>query len=179
MVTQQSYTKDLIQKDPEVKSKRIPLTRDQSAMEPDGAEITPELIRLCQKAVGEVLWLTTRARPDIMFAVSRMGSSSTRAPNAVLAAALQLKGYLMATSEEGLMFNVKEGEVPTLTVFTDAGFAPDSQERPWITCGPLGHNTIFLEVWPPVLHHTLHGRGRAHRDCGGHDCRRIHLCDFG
>ena len=143
MVTQQSYTKDLIQKDPEVKSKRIPLTRDQSAMEPDGAEITPELIRLCQKAVGEVLWLTTRARPDIMFAVSRMGSSSTRAPNAVLAAALQLKGYLMATSEEGLMFNVKEGEVPTLTVFTDAGFAPDAQESHGSFVVRLGTTPIF------------------------------------
>ncbi|CAL1147447.1 unnamed protein product [Cladocopium goreaui] len=143
MVTQQSYTKDLTQKDPEVKPKRIPLTRDQSAMEPNEAEITPELIRSCQKAVGEVLWLTTRARPDIMYAVSRMGSSSTRAPHAVLAAALQLKGYLMATSDEGLMFNVKEGESPVLTVYTDAGFAPDAQESHGSFVVLLGTTPIF------------------------------------
>ncbi|CAL1166872.1 unnamed protein product [Cladocopium goreaui] len=143
MVTQQSYTKDLTQKDPEVKPKRIPLTRDQSAMEPNEAEITPELIRSCQKAVGEVLWLTTRARPDVMYAVSRMGSSSTRAPHAVLAAALQLKGYLMATSDEGLMFNVKEGESPVLTVYTDAGFAPDAQESHGSFVVLLGTTPIF------------------------------------
>ena len=143
MVTQQSYTKDLTQKDPEVKPKRIPLTRDQSAMEPNEAEVTPELIRSCQKAVGEVLWLTTRARPDIMYAVSRMGSSSTRAPHAVLAAALQLKGYLMATSDEGLMFNVKEGESPVLTVYTDAGFAPDAQESHGSFVVLLGTTPIF------------------------------------
>ncbi|CAL1154816.1 unnamed protein product [Cladocopium goreaui] len=143
MVTQQSYTKDLTQKDPEVKPKRIPLTRDQSAMEPNEAEITPELIRSCQKAVGEVLWLTTRARPDIMYAVSRMGSSSTRAPHAVLAAALQLKGYLMATSDEGLMFNVREGESPVLTVYTDAGFAPDAQESHGSFVVLLGTTPIF------------------------------------
>ena len=143
MVTQQSYTKDLTQKDPEVKPKRIPLTRDQSAMEPNEAEVTPELIRSCQKAVGEVLWLTTRARPDIMHAVSRMGSSSTRAPHAVLAAALQLKGYLMATSDEGLMFNVKEGESPVLTVYTDAGFAPDAQESHGSFVVLLGTTPIF------------------------------------
>ena len=49
----------------------------------------------------------------------------------------------MATSEEGLMFNVKEGEVPTLTVFTDAGFAPDAQESHGSFVVRLGTTPIF------------------------------------
>eukprot|EP00435_Cladocopium_sp_Y103_P009890 s1794_g2.t1 len=164
MVTQHSYTTDMLQKDPEVKPKKIPLTKDQSAMEPSNVTPTTDLTRSCQKAVGEVLGLTTRARPDIMYAASRMGSSSTKAPEAVLATASQLKGYLLATAEEGLKFEVKEGEVPTLTVFTDVGF---------------GHHSNFLEIWPSKLHHSFHGRSRADGDRGGHDCRGVHLCDPG
>ena len=67
-------------------------------MEPAEGEPTAETVRLAQKAVGEALWLTTRARFDTMFAVSRMGAAVTRSPDAVLQAALQLKGYLKITS---------------------------------------------------------------------------------
>eukprot|EP00435_Cladocopium_sp_Y103_P040556 s71_g11.t1 len=133
----------MLQKDSEVKPKKIPLTKDQSLMEPSNVAPTVDQIRSCQKAVGEVLWLTTRARPDIMYAVSRMGSSSTKAPAAVLAAASQLKGYLQATSDEGLKFEVKEGEIPILTVYTDVGFAPDAQESHGSFVVLLGTTPIF------------------------------------
>ena len=82
MLTQQSYTLDLAQKENEnVNPKKIPLSRDQSAMEPREESPSIEKVRSAQKAVGEALWLTTRARPDIMYVVSRMGSAVTRAPS--------------------------------------------------------------------------------------------------
>jgi len=80
MVTQQSYTTDMVQKETDPKAKKIPISRDQAKMEPSTEAPTTEMIRAAQKAVGEVLWLTTRARPDIMFTVARMGSSVTKAP---------------------------------------------------------------------------------------------------
>ena len=46
-----------------------------------------------------------------------------RSPEAVIKASLQLKGYLKATADEGLKFQVGEKEHPVLTVFTDASFA--------------------------------------------------------
>jgi len=129
MLTQQSYTPDLVQKENEnVKPKKIPLSRDQSVMEPNEKSPSIEKVRSAQKAVGEALWLTTRARPDIMYVVSRMGSAVTRAPEAVMLASTQLKGYLATTAAEGLKFDVKENELPVLTVYTDASFAPDSEE---------------------------------------------------
>ena len=112
-------------------------------MEPSTEAPTTEMIRAAQKAVGEVLWLTTRARPDIMFTVARMGSSVTKAPEAVLKASIQLKGCLKATSNEGLIFKVGENEHPVLTVFTDASFAPDSQESHGSFIVMLGATPIF------------------------------------
>ena len=117
MLTQQSYTLDMVQKEDEkVKLKKIPLSRDQAVMEPKEESPSIEKVRLAQKAVGEALWLTTRARPDLMYVVSRMGSAVTRAPEAVIQASNQLKGYLSTTANDGLKFEVEEGESPILTV---------------------------------------------------------------
>ena len=58
-----------------------------------------------------------------MYVVSRMGSAVTRAPEAVMLAGTQLKSYLATTAAEGLKFDVKEKELPVLTVYADAFFA--------------------------------------------------------
>ena len=144
MIAQQSNIKDLLQKEEEkVKPKRIPPSRDQAVMEPSTEGPTIEAVRLAQKAVGEALWLTTRALPDLMYAVSRMGASVTRAPEAVMKAAAQLKGYLMATMDDGWKFQVGANEDPTLTVYTEASFAPDSQESHGSFVVMLGSDPIF------------------------------------
>ena len=144
MLTQQSYTLDLVQKEDEkVKPKKVPMSRDQAAMEPK--EETPSIksVRLAQKAVGEALWLTTRARPDIMYVVLRMGSAVTRAPEAVLRPSQQLKGYLSMTTGDGLKFEVGKDEDPLLVVFTDASFAPDSEESHGAFVVLLGTTPVF------------------------------------
>lgn len=41
-------------------------------------DVTPpsaEGVEACQKVIGELLWLMTRTRPDLMFGVSRMGAT--------------------------------------------------------------------------------------------------------
>ena len=78
-----------------------------------------------------------------MFAVSRMGTSVTKSPDAVLQAAMQLKGYLKVTAEEGLKFQTQSDEHPVLTVYTDASFAPDSQESHGAFIVLLGTNPVF------------------------------------
>ena len=144
VVTQESYTKDLIQKEEQkLKPKKIPLSRDQALMEPTLEGPTIELVRQAQKAVGEALWLTTSARPDLMYAVSRMGASVTKAPQAVLQAAAQLKGFLLSTPGDGLKFETGAQEEPLLTVYTDASFAPDSQESHGSFIVMLGTTPIF------------------------------------
>ena len=128
-ITQEGYTRDLVgRQEEEVKEKKIPITRDQAMMEADQGNPTAEGIRKCQKIVGEVLWLVTRTRPDIMFAVSRMGSNVTKATSAVIETAKQVWGYLKKTSGEGLKFEEEEQEEVIINVSSDASFAPDAEE---------------------------------------------------
>ena len=144
MLTQQSYTLDMVQKEDEkVKPKKIPRSRDQAAMEPKEESPSIGKVRLAPKAVREALWLTTRARPDLMYVVSKMGSAVTRAPEAVIQASNQLKGYLSTTANDGLKFEVEEGENPILTVFTDESFAPDSEESHGSFVVLLGSSSVF------------------------------------
>ena len=89
--------------------------------------------------MGEALWLTARARPDL----SRMDTSVTKAPEAVLKAAAQVKGYLPSTEEEGIKFQVEAHEDPILTACTDASFTSGSQESHGSFVMMLGSAPVF------------------------------------
>lgn len=125
-VTQEPYVQDLLAKY-EDSERKIPITRDQAAMEPEEGSPALEKIRQCQKEVGELLWVVTRSRPDIMFAVARMGANVTKAATKVLETASQVRGYLQKTVAEGLRFSVQEEEV-SIQAFSDSSFAPESEE---------------------------------------------------
>ena len=96
--------------------------------EADSCPPTVEKVRKCQKAAGEVLWLVTRTRPDIMFAVARMGANVTRATKKVMETAAQLWGFLKKTNGEGLRYEELAEEERVIQVFTDASFAPEGEE---------------------------------------------------
>ena len=127
-VTQESYISDLLSKEDGIKERKIPISRDQSLMEPTATPPTAEQIKQCQKEVGEALWLVTRTRPDLMYAVSRMGSNITKSATAVLEVSKQLKGYLMKTKEEGLKYDEDPGKPIVVNAFSDASFAPIGEE---------------------------------------------------
>ena len=128
MINQEPYVKDLVgRKVGEEKEKRIPINRDQSYMEADKDPPTLEKIRQCQKEVGEILWLVTRSRPDLMHATSRMASHVTKA-SMVLETTRQVRGYLKRTAGEGLLYQEEKEKEPTIRVFTDASFSPEGEE---------------------------------------------------
>eukprot|EP00435_Cladocopium_sp_Y103_P015876 s5448_g3.t3 len=78
-----SYVRDLLSQseEEEVMEPKIPITRDQAQLPEEEEEKTPELIRSAQQATGELLWLVTRTRMDLMYAVAKMGSCVVRAPD--------------------------------------------------------------------------------------------------
>ena len=130
-ITQESYVTDLLEGGGwEKKMKKIPISKDQSTMQPDAEKPEIERIRSSQKQVGEMLWLVTRTRPDLMFGVSRMamGASVLKATDSVHEAAQQMKGYLWRTRSEGLIYKEEAESEMILNVYTDASFAPDSEE---------------------------------------------------
>eukprot|EP00438_Fugacium_kawagutii_P013287 Skav225459 [mRNA] locus=scaffold881:75571:82572:- [translate_table: standard] len=143
MMTQTSYILDMISKEEEeVKERRIPISRDQSQPPDDEAPLTPEEVKFNQKLTGELLWLLTRTRPDIMFGVSKIGSRITKSRRLKEIGA-QMKGYLKSTSNHGLKMNGGPDEWVTLNVFTDASFAPDSEESHGCFVVLLDESPIF------------------------------------
>ena len=140
MLPQRAYIQDLTEG---MSEKKLPITKEQAIMPLDPEPPSVEQIRKSQKSVGEVLWVSTRTRPEIAFAVSRMGSGVLKATDAVEEADRQLKGYLQRTKEEGLKFEVKEHEEVKLKLFTDASFAPSGTDSHGAFLVMLGSTPIF------------------------------------
>ena len=124
-VDQESYVKDLLSKEEVVKQKTVPITRDQCSTSVPQQLPTVEAVRLAQREVGSLLWLVTRTRPDIMYAVSRMSALVTKDPLKVVEISSQVKGYLKATISDGLIFRKSDVGDATLNVFSDASYAPE------------------------------------------------------
>ena len=146
MITQESYLKDLLSKggSEEIKRRKIPITRDQTAMLAGRNEKpTAEDIKLSQKLVGELLWVVTRSRPDVMYSVSKMGSNITKNPKGVIETACQTKGYLIGKEEEGIGFKKIEGEELLLECYSDSSFAPEGEESHGCYIILLGGSPIF------------------------------------
>lgn len=90
-------------------------------------------VRRAQKIAGELLWLSTRTRPDLMFAVAKLASQVLHSPLWVEESAKQVWGYLAATKEEGLVYEAGEAkngweEDAGIQTYADASFSPGGAE---------------------------------------------------
>ena len=100
---------------------------------PPEENITPELIHLGQKVVGELLWLVTRTRPDIAFATSKLSQSVLSAPRWVAQEGEKIWQYVLTTADEGLKFSREKGvgwgneNQAGLEAFSDSSFSPHGE----------------------------------------------------
>ena len=140
-ITQESYLKDLLAKEENLKVRLIPITKDQASWTPPEVPPTPELVRLAQNEVGSILWLVTRTRPNIMYAVAKLSSLVTRDPKKALDIAAQVKGFLKGTVYEGLEFASTKQEPEEINAFSDASFAPEGDYS-------HGCTTVMLQQSP-------------------------------
>ena len=110
--------------------RRVLITKDQATIKVnEEGRKSVEGIKKAQKEVGELLWVVTRSRPGLMYAVSRMGSSITRNPQKVSEIADQTKGYLKGRESESLCYEKKgEDEELLLECYSDSSFSPDGEE---------------------------------------------------
>ena len=75
-----------------------------------------------QRIAGALIWLSTRTRPDIAYAQSRISSMATKAPKKALEEGQRVLRYLKGTMTVGLHFKTcKYGE--DVIAYTDANFA--------------------------------------------------------
>ena len=78
LLSQESYTSELLERYPDVKESLVPIGRVE-----DGEESPPDpsdIRRIAQTLVGELLWLSTKTRPDVAYAVSWLGSRASKCP---------------------------------------------------------------------------------------------------
>ena len=89
---------------------------------PEEDEQDPEDVHRAQKIAGSLIWLSTRTRPDITYAQSRISSMMTKAPKAAVREAMSVLRYLKGTKDVGLVFKScqNSGEV---IAYTDANFS--------------------------------------------------------
>ena len=85
----------------------------------------PAVLRDAQRVTGELLWISQRTRVDICFSVGLMSSWVTRAPGFVIRVGLRVLAYLANTKT--LRLSLVPDDSDTLTVYSDASFAPFSE----------------------------------------------------
>lgn len=126
IATQANYTADLLKRNlggemEEWKLRKVPMVKEIEVEEEEEEKKELKQIRLAQRIVGELVWLSTRCRPDIMFVVSKMAGLITRRPSKVVQLAEQVWGYLAATLNEGLLFKNSEDD-KEMNVYSDSSF---------------------------------------------------------
>ena len=99
-------------------------------------EIAPEEdpcakdVKEAQRIVGELLWLVTRTRVDLMFVTAKLSQWVLKAPKEVIRMSRQIWAYLKKTRHQGLLFTSDQGcgwageERIGLQAYSDASFAP-------------------------------------------------------
>ena len=65
-----------------MKPRAYPLPKLSNDVEEE--RIDPKDVKRCQAVVGELLWLPTKTRPDLSYALSYLGPRVAKAPKRVL-----------------------------------------------------------------------------------------------
>ncbi|CAE7241442.1 RE1 [Symbiodinium sp. CCMP2592] len=135
LLGQQDFIRDVATRYPEATASCVPATPGPVDVE-DASERRPEDISACQTALGEILWVAGRARPDIIFTVSRLAQTMSRDPATVRKRVMQLIGYLVYTQDLCLRYRAtyscqgEPGATATpnaegvIEAMTDSAFAP-------------------------------------------------------
>ena len=135
VLTQVSYIRELMQRYGVEGSAQVPISK---WVEPE-PDVSPDpgLIKEAQGITGALLWVSTRSRPDISYAVSRMGQQATKSPDLSISIGKQVLQYLGSTLQVGIEYLFDTGPyfsghgqlaVPrqnkVLEVYSDASHSP-------------------------------------------------------
>jgi len=114
-----------------------------------------------QALIGGILWLSTRTRPDVAYAVGHAASLAHDSPDEAFAHAKHLLRYIKGTMDYAMRLTPTETESSSsssscrmmLTTWTDASFAPAGDNSP----------TGVLVVWGGVA--IAWRASRTHLNC--------------
>ena len=124
-MTQKNYILDLLTRnlggDPSSwPTRKIPLLSEPETRE-DPPERNAETIKEAQKVIGELVWISTRTRPDLSHAINKLASMITKDPKQVIELSRNVWYYLAGTMDHGLLFQ-NDPDENQLNIYTDASF---------------------------------------------------------
>ena len=106
---------------------------------PEEEEPDPEDVLRAQRMAGSLIWLSTRTRPDITYAQSRISSMATKAPKRTFQECMRLLRYPNGTKDLGLQFRACRN-YQSVIAFTDANFSSKRSQTGAIV--KLGLNVV-------------------------------------
>ena len=134
-LSQTAYLRELLQRFQVTTTSLVPITK---WVEPE-IKGEPGLweVREAQAITGALLWISTRSRPDISFAVSKMGQLATKVPKVTIELGYQVLAYLQSTVSLSVEFLYDTGayfsdhgnlNLPrtdsTIEIYSDASHSP-------------------------------------------------------
>ena len=137
-LSQSKYIGELRQRHADIKPQTtLPQFRTEDPMDGD-----PKLedIRLAQKYLGELTWVSCRSRPDVSFSVSKASRLVSRNPAFAIKCAKHILAYLFATEDYSLRYGIPkahpeiECELPfkrspgLVEAFSDASFGCEDEK---------------------------------------------------
>ena len=102
-------------------------------------EQDPEDIHRAQKIAGSLIWLSTRTRPDITYAQSRISSMMLKAPKTAVLEAIRVLRYLQGTKHYALSFKKCQNHMDVIA-YTDANHATKRSQSGAVI--KLGENVV-------------------------------------
>ena len=103
--------------------------RRETPLPPDPTNVEhQQWVKIGQKILGGLLWLSTRTRPDLSYSVSSAAQVLTKDIELLKAKLRHLLQYLNTTQTLGLLYPYpRDREMTSFTVYSDASFAPSGK----------------------------------------------------
>ena len=150
---QRSFTAELLLRYPGKEKSDLPIVPKSGELNPPPEEADPALVRKCQQLAGELLWLSTYTRPDLVFAVSAMTRLLSSRPREARSIGYQALRYLRKHPGNGLAYGPPPGDCGPEGAFvkrtlyvaegiTDASFAPQGERSHQCSMTFLGGSLI-------------------------------------
>ena len=169
---QGKYIRDLLDKHNISQTAAVPCPKIEEGEEEPAENLSGPTLRAAQQLCGELMWLTTRTRPDIAFTVGVMSRLLHKRPAYVNGIGKQCLKYLHANVDKKLRYR-GDGATDVLEVMVDASFGPPHEGDRSVQGIMMTHD---VGVNKATLHHSKYSRSRAlglQRSISGW---RVHWC---
>jgi len=113
-----------------------------------GAEVSPPQKRV-QKMIGMVLWVARNTRPEISYAVSRLGTRVSRWNKTCDRELCRLVGYLKHTKDMALQMRFAKADngEAAASVYSDANLASPASQSGHLVCLESANGTLVPIAW--------------------------------